>query len=450
MRTLIKGGTLINEGRQQVADIIVVDDRIEDIVMKGISTENVDSFDYVVDAEGCIVMPGVIDSHVHFREPGLTHKADMESESRAAVYGGVTSVFEMPNTKPQTTTQEALLQKETLAKGRMHVNYAFFPGATNDNIEMLRGLDIHAVPGIKLFMGSSTGNMLVDREEALDEVFSVAKEKNLPVMAHCEDTDTINANMARLKEQLATDDPDVTFHPQIRSAEACLKSSSFACQLAERHEARLHIAHVSTAEELSLLGGNITGEATVAHLLFTDDDYRTLGARIKCNPAIKGKKDREALRKAVAKGMAEGGIAAIGTDHAPHAWEEKQGGAAKAMSGMPSIQFSLVAMLGLTDEGVLDKEQLVNLMCHNPAKLFEVNERGFLRKGYKADIVIARREEQPWQVTKDCLQGKCGWSPMEGMTFAWRVTHTMINGALALNDGTFDDAVKGEHITFRG
>lgn len=452
MVTLIKNGTVVNEGQQVKADIIIENDIIKDILREGTGDANTGSFDSVIDAEGGLVMPGVIDAHVHFREPGMTHKADMKTESRAAVYGGVTSVFEMPNTNPQTTTLEALEEKERLATERMSVNYAFFPGATNDNLEQLRLLDVHRVPGIKLFMGSSTGNMLVDKEQALDGVFALAKQMNLPIMAHCEDTDTINENMAKWKEMQNTDDPDIRMHMFIRSEEACYKSSALACKLAERHGTQLHIAHVTTEMELPLLKGNVTGEATVAHLNFSAEDYATVGARIKCNPAIKSVVDQVALRNALkvaAEDAAVKGLCTVGTDHAPHALEEKQGGCAKAMSGMPMIQFSLVTMLEIMEECMMTPEQLVQVMCHNPARLFQVNERGFLRKGYKADVVIVRRDENPWTLTADMIQSKCGWSPLEGREFHWKVMHTLINGRHVYNNGEFDDTVRGEHISFR-
>ncbi len=469
MKTLIKGGTLISEGMRRKADIIVEDDRIKEILDEGIARDR-NSFDAIVDATGCIVMPGVIDSHVHFREPGLEHKADMESESRAAAFGGVTSVFDMPNTNPQTTTAEALEDKEHIAAERMHVNYAFFPGATNDNAEWLRSLDTRKVPGIKLFMGSSTGNMLVDGEQSLHEVFTIAHDKGLPIMAHCEDTAIINANMRRYKDENGTDDPDVCLHPQIRSEEACVKSSTLAIALARQHDTRLHIAHVSTAKELELCGNSttiatpsptkdstssnysgelpaISLEATVAHLLFSQEDYPTLGARIKCNPAIKSIADRDALRTALA--LPSGGITTIGTDHAPHTIQDKQGGAAKAMSGMPMIQFSLVSMLSLVDQGVLTIERLVELMCHNPARLFGVESRGFIRPGYKADITIVRRDTTPWAVTAECIQSKCGWSPVEGRDFNWRVFKTICNGRVILDNGTLHCPAQGEPLTFQ-
>lgn len=431
---------VVNEGLTQNADIIISDDRIEAIVEVGESSRG--DFDNVVDATGCLVLPGVIDTHVHFREPGMTHKADIESESRAAAYGGVTSYFDMPNTVPQTTSLEALNEKVAIAQNNSHVNYSFFIGATNDNAEVLDSIDKTTIPGIKLFMGSSTGNMLVDKAESLNTVFAKAAELNLPIMAHCEDTEIINANMQKAKE-LYGDDPDVTHHAEIRSAEACYASSSKAAELARKHGTKLHIAHITTAEELELVGGNITAEATVAHLVFCDDDYLTLGTRIKCNPAIKTANDRDALRKAIANGT----ISTIGTDHAPHTLKEKEGGAAKAVSGMPSLQFSLVTMLQLVDEGVLSVERMVELMSHNPARLFNIKERGFIRPGYKADLAIVKKCE-PWQLTSADIVSKCGWSPLEGRTFNWKVKHTICNGHHVMNDGKLDEEYRGERVNF--
>ena len=314
----------------------------------------------------------------------MTHKADIESESRAAAYGGVTSYFDMPNTKPQTTTIDALNDKFQRAAEVSHVNYSFFYGATNDNVDTFDKLDVTRIPGIKLFMGSSTGNMLVDNAEMLDSIFAKAAQRSLPVMAHCEDTDIIDRNAKEIREKYG-DNADISFHPAIRSAEACYDSSQKAVELASNSGAHLHIAHLSTADELTLLDkDNITAEATVAHLLFDEADYSKLGGRIKCNPSIKSAADREALLHAVADGR----IQTIGTDHAPHTLEEKQGGALQAVSGMPMLQFSLVMMLGLLDERHLSIEKIVELMCHNPAQIFGVCERGFLREGYKADIAI--------------------------------------------------------------
>lgn len=397
--------------------------------------------DEIIDAEGCYVLPGIIDEHVHFREPGLTAKADIESESRAAAAGGVTSYMDMPNTMPQTTTLEALEHKFDIAREKSRVNYSFFFGATNDNTHLFSKIDPHRIPGVKLFMGSSTGNMLVDKAAAIDAVFS---HSPVLIMAHCEDMTIINANMREVK-RCNGDDPDVAFHPVIRSAEACYASTLLAVKIAERHNARLHVAHISTARELDLFGKNpkITAEAAVGHLLFSDSDYIRLGTKIKCNPAIKTDGDREALRAA----LCDGRITTIGTDHAPHLLSEKEGGCARAASGMPMIQFSLTAMLDLVDQGVLTIERLVELMCHAPARLFAISERGFLRDGYKADIVIVR-PNAPWTLTEGEIRSKCGWSPLLGRTFNWRVEHTFCNGRHVFANGVIDDNVRGESLVF--
>ena len=442
MRTLIKNGTIVNEGRSFLGDLVVDGEQIEEIY-EGKAPRGI--YDQVIDASGCFVLPGVIDDHVHFREPGLTRKADIESESRAAVFGGVTSYFEMPNTNPQTTTLEALEDKFALGAQKSHVNYSFFFGATNDNVDLFDRLDVHRIPGIKLFMGSSTGNMLVDKYESLQQIFVKAKKMGLPVMTHCEDTDIINRNMAAYQEKYG-EDPDVKFHPEIRSVEACYESSSLAVKLAKESGAHLHIAHVTTARELEFFGKdkNITGEAVIAHLYFSDEDYADKKAFIKCNPAIKTVNDRKALREA----LADGRISVVGTDHAPHEWKDKQGGCAKAASGMPMVQFSLVSMLELVDKGVLSIERMVEVMSHHPAKLFHVDKRGFLRPGYQADIVIVR-PHTAWTVQKEIIQSKCGWSPMEGHEYQWQVEQTICNGHLIYNKGEFDEAYRGEELTFR-
>lgn len=442
MRILIKNGTIVNEGRSFLGDLVVNGEQIEEIY-EGKAPRGI--YDQVIDASGCFVLPGVIDDHVHFREPGLTRKADIESESRAAAFGGVTSYFEMPNTNPQTTTLEALEDKFALGAQKSHVNYSFFFGATNDNVDLFDRLDVHRIPGIKLFMGSSTGNMLVDKYESLQQIFVKAKKLGLPVMTHCEDTDIINRNMAAYQKKYG-EDPDVKFHPEIRSVEACYASSSLAVKLAKESGAYLHIAHVTTARELEFFGKdeNITGEAVIAHLYFSDEDYADKKAFIKCNPAIKTVKDRQALREA----LADGRISVVGTDHAPHEWKDKQGGCAKAASGMPMVQFSLVSMLELVDEGVLSIERMVEVMSHHPAKLFQVDKRGFLRPGYQADIVIVR-PHTAWTVQKEIIQSKCGWSPMEGHEYQWQVEQTICNGHLIYNKGEFDEAYRGEELTFR-
>ena len=443
MSTIIYGGTIVNEGRTFQGSLTIDNDRITGIYEDSKAPR--DLYTKEIDATGCFVIPGVIDEHVHMREPGLTQKADIESETRAAAWGGVTTVFDMPNTKPQSTTAEALDHKFALAAKKSHVNYSFFPGATTDNTDFIRNLDIHRIPGVKLFMGASTGNMLVDSDSALDEIFAICAERQLPIMTHCEDTAIINANMAKAKAQYG-DDPDITLHPSIRSSEACLKSTQKAIELAHRHHTRLHVAHITTADELQLLGNNsyITAEAVIAHLMFCDNDYRTLGTLIKCNPAVKTAHDRHQLRQA----LTDGRIYTIGTDHAPHCLSDKQGGCAKAASGMPMIQFSLPSMLSLVDQGVLSIEQMVTLMCHHPALLFGIRQRGFLRTGYKADITIVEPNCN-WTVTPDIIQSKCNWSPLTDHNFNWRVRTTICNGSTIYDRGNFDEHSQGEEIQFR-
>lgn len=440
MKTLIYGGIIVNEDRSHYGSLVMENDVIAEIIEgKEIPCGN---YDRKIDATGLFVLPGVIDSHVHFREPGLTAKADMATESEAAAYGGVTTFFDMPNTVPQTTSVDALDAKFRIAREKSHVNYSFFFGATNSNADALQTLDRHVVPGVKLFMGASTGNMLVDSDDSLHKIFSNA---TMPVMVHCEDTGMINANMTEAKSRYG-DDPDVALHPLIRSEEACYASSLRAVRMARTYGTRLHVAHVSTAKELELFGhdGNITAEAVIAHLFFSDEDYARLGTRIKCNPAVKTAYDRSELRKA----LSSGAISTVGTDHAPHLLKDKEGGCARAASGMPMIQFSLVTMLELVDNGVLDMERLVRLMCHNPADIFEVRGRGYLRKGYKADIVLVGRDRR-WTVTGDTVRSKCGWSPMEGHTYDWCVVKTICNGQVVYDDGTFYDNIRGEQVMFR-
>ena len=435
MRIVVKGGRIVNEGRIFDGSVVIEDGYIVDIN----NQQPESSFDEIIDASGCYVLPGVIDDHVHFREPGLTEKADIDSESRACAAGGVTSYFDMPNCKPQTTSLAALNDKFERAKQNSHVNYSFFYGATNDNIPTFAQLDEHRIPGIKLFMGSSTGNMLVDGQETLEKIFSTVK---LPLMVHCEDTDIINHNMAEAQKAWG-EDPQVSLHTLIRSEEACLASSRKAVELARKYGTRLHIAHLSTAEELELVGDNITAEACVGHLYFTELDYQRLGSRIKVNPSIKTPVDQFLLRQA----LTDGRITVIGTDHAPHLLEQKQGGCVRAASGMPMVQFSLVTMLELVDEKVLTIERMVELMCHNPARLFGVEQRGFLRKGYRADMVIVH-PRSPWKVTKDVILSKCGWSPMEGHEYQWRVERTLCNGKTVYVDGHVNSDVLGEEIRF--
>lgn len=441
-RTLVKGGTIVNEGRRFTGTLVIENDRIKNII-EGEETSN--AYDELIDAEGCFVFPGIIDTHVHFREPGLTYKADIESETRAAAYGGVTTFFDMPNTIPQATTREAIEEKLDIASHKSHINYSFFYGATNNNYQEMEALDFTRIPGIKLFMGASTGNMLVDRYGALLKIFETAARLNIPVITHCEDSDIIARNMAEMKKVYG-DDPEVYLHPLIRSEEACFDSTSLAIVLARTYGTRLHVAHLSTAKELKLFGKvpHITAEATIGHLYFTQRDYFTRGSLIKCNPSVKSENHRLALRN----GLTDDTIYTVATDHAPHRLSDKKGGAAKAASGMPLIQFSLPVMLSLHDQGILSLERIVELMAHHPATLFQISERGFLRPGYKADITIVKRV-QPWTLTRDMVQSKCGWSPLEGETFHWQVDKTLCNGQLVYDQGRFFDDSQGQEIIFR-
>lgn len=432
----IKDIVVVNEGEVFLGSVVVENGIISKITKSSYPLSKKDL------KEKLFLLPGVIDDHVHMRDPGLTHKADMDTETRAAAAGGVTTVLDMPNVSPQTTTLSLLEERYKIATQKCHVNYGFFLGATNDNLQEIRNLDVHRVPGVKLFMGSSTGNMLVDKEEALRNIF-----RHCPtlLMTHCEDTNRINQRMAEAKSKYG-EDPDVIHHPEIRDAEACFSSSKLAVQLAKETGARLHVAHLTTARELELFSPNdkqITAEACVAHLLFTDHDYTTLGTRIKCNPAIKSTEDRQALRQA----LSDGRITVVGTDHAPHLLSEKEGGCCKAVSGMPMVQFSLPAMLSLVDEGVLTIERMVELMCHNPARLFGIEKRGFIREGYHADLVLLR-PNSPWQVSKEIIQSRCCWSPLEGRTFNWHVESTYVNGQQVWDGKQINPSVLGQAARF--
>lgn len=443
-RTWIKNARIVNEGKTFQGSVVIEDEVIAQVLADG--TEPAHPCEEIIDANGYYLIPGVIDDHVHFRDPGLTHKADMHTESTAAAAGGVTSFMDMPNTTPQTTTLEALEAKFADAATKSVVNYSFYFGATNTNTHLLPTLDKSRVCGVKLFMGASTGNMLVDRMEVLRSVFAHA---GMLIATHCEEQAIISANTAAFKEKYG-EDPDISYHPQIRSAEACMHSSSLAIRLAKETNARLHILHVSTAQELDLFEDKplnekrITAEACVSHLYFHDKDYETLGTRIKCNPAIKTLEDRDALRKALATNR----IDVIGTDHAPHLLKEKAGGALKAVSGMPMIQFSLVAVMELVREGVLSMEQLVQKMCHAPAQLYQIERRGYLRPGYQADMVLVNPEAE-WTVTAGCVLSKCGWSPMEGQRFHARVEKTFVNGDLVYNDHKVDQNHRGQELRFK-
>lgn len=443
-RTWIKNARIVNEGKTLHGSVVIEDETIAEVLADG--AEPAQPCQEVIDAKGHYLLPGVIDDHVHFRDPGLIHKADMHTESIAAAAGGVTSFMDMPNTTPQTTTVEALEAKFADAATKSIVNYSFYFGATNTNADILPTLDKSRVCGVKLFMGASTGNMLVDRMEVLRKVFANA---GMLIATHCEEQSIISANTAAFKEKYG-DDPNIKYHPQIRSAEACLHSSSLAIQLAKETGTRLHILHISTAQELDLFEDKplsekrITAEACVSHLYFHDKDYESLGTRIKCNPSIKTLEDRDALRKSLPTHR----IDVIGTDHAPHLLKEKAGGALKAVSGMPMIQFSLVAIMELVKEGMLSIEQLVQKMCHAPAELYNIERRGYIRPGYQADLVLVNPDEE-WVVTADCVLSKCGWSPMEGQRFHARVEKTFVNGDLVYSDNKVDRNHRGQELRFK-
>ena len=442
-RTWIKNAQIVNEGKTFNGSVIIEDEIIVEVLQENETPSN--ECDETIDASGCYLIPGVIDDHVHFRDPGLTHKADILTESMAAAAGGVTSYMDMPNTNPQTTTLEALEDKFKDAATKSIVNYSFYFGATNENADLLAQLDKNRVCGVKLFMGSSTGNMLVDQQDTLKHIFANA---GMLIATHCEDQQIISANTALYKEKYG-EDPDVKYHPEIRNEEACYQSSALAVQLAKETGARLHIMHISTAKELELLANkaieekNITAEACVSHLFFCDEDYETFGTRIKCNPAIKSKADRDALRQALTGNL----IDVIGTDHAPHLLSEKQGGALKAVSGMPTLQFSLNSVMELVHEGLISMEQLVQKMCHAPATLYQIEKRGFIRTGYKADLAIVNPNTE-WTVNKECILSKCGWSPMEGQTFHAKVEKTFVNGQMVYDGKQVDALHRGQELRF--
>ncbi|MFZ4724606.1 MAG: dihydroorotase, partial [Paludibacter sp.] len=400
----------------------------------------------IIDAKGYYLFPGVIDDQVHFREPGLTHKGDLYTESKAAVAGGITSFFEMPNTKPQATTIDLLEEKYTLASEKSFANYSFLMGVTNDNLPELKKIDSRKVAGLKMFMGSSTGNMLVDNLKTLNEVFS---EIPLLIVTHCEDETIIKNNIQHYKELLGENIP-VKYHPLIRSAEACYKSSAFAVDLATKYNSRLHLFHLSSEKEMSLLTSNIplkekriTSEVCVHHLWFSDADYEKYGNRIKWNPAIKSASDRLALINAVNSNK----IDVIATDHAPHLLTEKEGSCLQAASGGPLVQHSLVAMLQLVKQGKFTLEKVIDKMCHSPADLFRIEKRGYIRPGYFADLVIVDPNKS-WTVSPENILYKCGWSPFEGIQFDASVLKTYVNGKMVFDNGKFDETVRGQRLLF--
>ncbi|GAA3753582.1 dihydroorotase [Flavobacterium ginsengisoli] len=442
-RILIKNAKIVNEGTIFEGDVLIENDLIVEIA-DSISLKTSDCI--VIDAEGNYLMPGAIDDQVHFREPGLTHKGDIESESRAAVAGGITSFIEQPNTVPNAVTQEILEDKYQIASQKSFANYSFMMGATNDNLEEVLKTNPKNVAGIKIFLGSSTGNMLVDNEAVLEKIFSSTP---MLIAVHCEDETTIKNNLASFKEQYGDDVP-VTAHNLIRSAEACYISSSKAVALAKRTGARLHIFHLSTAKEMELFTNKIpledkkiTAEVCVHHLWFTDEDYKTKGNFIKWNPAVKTAEDRAELWKA----LNDGRIDVIATDHAPHTKEEKMQSYLNAPSGGPLVQHSVVAMFEAHHQGKITVEKIVEKMCHNPAKIFKIEKRGFIREGYHADLVIVN-PSLPWSVKPENILYKCGWSPFEGYTFKSRITHTFVNGELVYNNFKVKDTRAGKRLLF--
>lgn len=442
MKILLKNSRIVNENQIFKSDVLIENDLISKID-NNISEEGIDQ---VIDASGKYLIPGVIDDQVHFREPGLTHKGDIESESRAAIAGGVTSYIEQPNTVPNAVTQELLEEKYKIAAEKSFANYGFSIGGTNDNLEELLKTNPKNVPAIKLFLGSSTGNMLVDNPEVLEKIFSRIK---MPICVHCEDETTIRNNTKRYIEEYGEDIP-VKFHHLIRNEEACYISSSQAVELAKKTGARLHIYHLSTAKETGLFekevllkDKKITAEVCVHHLHFTDKDYETKGAFIKWNPAVKTLKDKNGLWDA----LLDDRLDVIATDHAPHTLEEKNNIYTKCPSGAPLVQHSLVTMLEYFRQGKISIGKIVEKMCHNPAIIFEIEKRGFIREGYKADLVLVDTETE-WTVSKENILSKCGWSPLEGTTFHSKITHTFVNGHLAYHNGEFSAKKFAERLTF--
>lgn len=439
---LIINAQIVNEGKVIEGDVLIKNGRIEKIG-SGLTEENARK---VINAEGKFLLPGVIDDQVHFREPGLTHKGNIYTESRAAVAGGITSYMEMPNTVPNTVTQELLAAKYQIGNKDSLANYSFYFGATNDNIEEVMKTNHQNVCGVKVFMGSSTGNMLVDNKKTLEGIFS---KVDMLIATHCEDETTIQANTKIAKEKYGDHVP-FDMHPEIRSREACYLSSSMAVELARKNNTKLHVLHISTKDELQLFDNSlpleqkrITAEACIHHLWFEKSNYQEKGSLIKWNPAVKGKSDRDAIFDAVLDDR----IDVLATDHAPHTLEEKQGAYFQAPSGGPLVQHSLVAAMEFVRSGKMTIEKLVEKMCHNPAILFQVDSRGYIREGYFADLVLLD-PKQSWKVDKSNILYKCGWSPFEGQKFSSKVTHTVVSGHLAYANGRFDESKTGERLLF--
>ena len=443
MSILIKNARIVNEGKVLEGDLLIEGQKIKEIAAS-ISAKHPDV--KVIDAENKFLLPGMIDDQVHFREPGLTHKATIATESKAAIAGGITSFVEMPNTVPQATTVEKLEEKFDIASKTSHANYSFMFGGTNDNLDEILKIDSKKVAALKLFLGSSTGNMLVDNPEVLEKIFS---STDLLIAVHCEDEETIRENTKIFKCQYGEDIP-IKYHPLIRSEEACYLSSSRAIQLANKTGARLHVFHLSTAKETALFSNKkplkdkkITAEVCIHHLWFSDEDYDKKGSLIKWNPAVKTVKDREALWQA----LLDDRIDVIATDHAPHTKEEKSNIYSKAPSGGPLVQHAVVALMEAYHKGKISIEKLVEKIAHNPAILFQIENRGFIKEGYFADLILVD-PHNPWTVTAENIQYKCGWSPFEGTTFKSRITHTILNGTLVYHNSKFTNQNSAMRLTF--
>ncbi|MBC8474612.1 MAG: dihydroorotase [Cryomorphaceae bacterium] len=441
MLTLIKNATLVNEGKIYQSDVLIENQKIKKIAPK----ITIDA-DQIIDAKGLHLLPGVIDDQVHFREPGLTHKGTIYTESKAAVAGGITSFMEMPNTNPQVLTQKLLEDKYQIASKKSLANYSFFMGASNDNLEEVLKTNPKNVGAIKIFMGSSTGNMLVDNKNVLEEIFS---KSPMLIAVHCEDETIIKENSNKAKQQYGEEVP-ISEHPKIRSAEACFKSSSMAVELAKKHNTRLHVFHISTEKEIELFDNKIslkdkkiTAEVCIHHLWFDENNYKEKGTLIKWNPAVKKESDKKALFQA----LLDDKLDVIATDHAPHTLEEKANSYFKAPSGGPLVQHALPAMLEFFKNGKISLEKVVEKMCHNPAICFKVENRGFIREGYFADLVLVDLNN-PWEVNKENILYKCGWSPFEAEIFNAKITHTLVNGHIAYQYGKFNESKNGMRLTF--
>ena len=441
---LIHKASIINEGKTFVGSVAIENDKISAVFADEVP-ESVLQQSRIIDARGLYLIPGAIDDQVHFREPGLTHKGDIFSESRAAVAGGVTTYMEMPNTNPQTTTYDELQKKFELASEKSIANYSFYFGATNENVKELVKVDNKNVCGVKVFMGSSTGNMLVDDAKTLQQIFA---EVDMLIATHCEKEEIIRDNIDKYKKQFGDDIP-IKYHPMIRSEEACYQSSAMAVELADKYGSKLHVLHISTGRELSLFSESpledkkITAEVCVHHLWFTDKDYERYGSLIKWNPAVKTKEDRDALRK----GLLNGRLDVVATDHAPHLLSEKEGGCLTATSGGPLVQHSLQSMLEMSDKGLFTKELVVEKMCHAPAELFQIEKRGFIREGYYADLVLIDLKKK-YEVTKNNILYKCGWSPFEGQVFSNTIDKTFVNGKIVFENGEIIESGMGMALTF--